>query len=105
MVNGGIHTDIRELNLAYLMLAQQMLREDRDMAIFRLGISEDIAAIIEKLTPGQVLKMAGSSMLLCRFRFDDRLILGLLSNHERDNGTAQLHATILAAAQPVEGIA
>lgn len=105
MVNAEIRSDIRELNLAYLMLAQQMLREDKDTAIFRLGISEDIAGIIEKLTPGQVLKMAGSSMLLCRFRFDDRLILGLLSNHQRDNGTAQLHATILAAAQPVEGLA
>lgn len=105
MANAETYNDIKDLNLSYLMLAQQMLREDRDTAMFRLGIGEDIAAIIEKLTPGQVLKMAGSNMLLCRFRFDDRLLLGLLSSHQRDNGTAQLHATILAAAMPVEALA
>ncbi len=100
-----VHSDIKELNLAYLMLAQQMLREDRDTAMFRLGISGDIADIIEKLTPGQILKMAGSAMLLCRFRFDDRLLVGLLTTHQRDTGTAQLHATILASAQPLEAVA
>ena len=100
-----VFNDIKELNLAYLMLAQQMLRDDRDTAMFRLGIGEEIASIIERLTPGQVLKMAGSNMLLCRFRFDDKLILGLLSSHQRDAGTAHLHATILAAGQPVEALA
>jgi flagellar transcriptional activator FlhD len=99
-----LHNEIKELNLAYLMLAQQMLREDRDTAMFRLGISREIADLLGRLTPGQVLKMAGSNMLLCRFRFDDRVLIGLLSSHERESGTARLHATILAADQPLETI-
>lgn len=97
--------EIKELNLAYLMLAQQMIREDREAAMFRLGISEDIASLLGALTPGQLLRMAGADMLLCRFRFDDRLLLGLLSNHNRDSGTGRVHAMILAADKPVETMA
>ncbi|MDD5296599.1 MAG: flagellar transcriptional regulator FlhD [Rhodocyclaceae bacterium] len=100
-----MYNEIKELNLAYLMLAQQMLREDRETAMFRLGLGEEIASIIGRLTPGQLLKMAATDMLLCRFRFDDSLILDLLSNHQRDLGTAHLHAAILAAGKPVEALA
>ncbi|WIM07039.1 MAG: flagellar transcriptional regulator FlhD [Candidatus Nitricoxidivorans perseverans] len=102
MKSTDTYNDIKEVNLAYLMLAQNMVRSDRDAAIFRLGISEEIADILERLTPGQVLKMAGSDMLLCNFRFDDALLLDLLVNHERDRGVGRVHATILAAGKPLE---
>ncbi|RTL48149.1 MAG: flagellar transcriptional regulator FlhD [Rhodocyclaceae bacterium] len=99
------YNDIKEVNLAYLMLAQSMVRADRESAIFRLGISEEVASILDRLTPGQVLKMAGSDMLLCSFRFNDSLLLNLLSNHERDRGVGHIHAAILAAGKPVEAVA
>lgn len=99
------YNDIKEVNLAYLMLAQSMVRADRESAIFRLGISEEVADILDRLTPGQVLKMAGSDMLLCSFRFNDSLLLNLLSNHERDRGVGHIHAAILAAGKPVEAVA
>ena len=105
MRSAELHNEIKELNLAYLMLAQQLIRDDRDTAMFRLGISDEIAELLGNLTPGQVLKMSGADMLLCRFRFDDRLLLGLLSSHDRESGMARLHAMILAADKPVEAIA
>ena len=105
MKSTDTYNDIKEVNLAYLMLAQSMVRSDRETAIFRLGVSEEIADILERLTPGQVLKMAGSDMLLCNFRFDDTLLLNLLSNHERDRGVGHVHAAILAAGRPVETVA
>lgn len=105
MKANDIHNDIKEVNLAYLILAQNMVRADRESAIFRLGISDEIADLIERLTPGQVLKMAGSDMLLCSFRFDDTLLLDLLANHERDRGVGHVHAAILAAGKPVESMA
>ena len=49
--------------------------------------------------------MATGDMLICQFRFDDTLLLNLLSNHDRDNQAARIHATILAAAAPVGHIA
>ncbi len=99
------YNDIKEVNLAYLMLAQNMIRADRETAIFRLGISAEIADMLDHLTPGQVLKMAGSNMLLCNFRFDDTLLLNLLANHERDRSIGHMHAVILAAGKPVESMA
>lgn len=100
-----MQNEIRELNLTYLMLAQHMLRDDKDSAMYRLGLSEDVASIISRLTSGQLLRMASTPMLLCRFRFDDSLMVDLLSNHQRDVGTAHLHAAILAAGKPLETIA
>ena len=35
--------EIKDANLNYLMLAQQLIRSDKATAIFRLGISKDIA--------------------------------------------------------------
>lgn len=96
--------EIKDLNLTYLMLAQQMVIADKDMAIFRLGISKDIADILEVLTPGQILKLANSNMMLCRIRFDDNLVFGMLANYTKDKLMAQSHATILFAGQPVEEI-
>lgn len=96
--------EIREINLGYMLLAQQLLREDKVTAIYRLGISEDVANILENLTSSQLLKMATSNMLLCRFRFDDRLIAEILSNHSRDRALTQSHAAILMAGLPAETI-
>ncbi len=104
MKSTDTYNDIKEVNLAYLMLAQNMVRGDRPAAIFRLGISEEIADVIQTLTPGQVLKMASTDMLLCHFRFDDTLLIDLLANHERDRGVGHVHAAILAAGKPVEAM-
>lgn len=97
-------TEIKELNLTYLMLAQQMVRADKDMAIFRLGISKDTADILEGLTSGQILKLSNSNMMLCRIRFDDTLIFGMLANYSKEKTMAQSHAAILLAGQSVDEI-
>ena len=41
--------DARELNLAYLVLTQRMLREDKATGMFRLGLSEQLADVIASL--------------------------------------------------------
>ncbi|QDX83010.1 flagellar transcriptional regulator FlhD [Denitratisoma sp. DHT3] len=102
MKSTDTYNDIKEVNLAYLMLAQSMVRSDRESAIFRLGVSEEIADVLDRLTPGQILKMASSDMLLCSFRFEDSLLLNLLANHERERGVGHIHAAILATGKPVE---
>lgn len=97
--------EIKEVNLSYMMLAQQMLREDRAAAMYRLGISQEVAGIVESLTTGQLLKMVASNMLLCRFRFDDRLIVEMLTSHGKDREMSTSHAAILMAGQPAEAMA
>ena len=38
----GIASDIREVNLAYLLLAQRLVREDRATAMIRLGLTRGV---------------------------------------------------------------
>ena len=88
-----ILNEIREANLSYLMLAQSLIRADREQALFRLGISEESAALIALLTPAQIMKIAASNTLLCRFRMDDDMVWTLLTNHGKtaaNDGVARL---------------
>ncbi|WP_413439217.1 flagellar transcriptional regulator FlhD [Sulfuriferula sp. GW1] len=105
MTANEVMTEIRDANLSYLMLAQQLIRSDKATAIFRLGIDNQIADLIAGLSNAQILKLAGTSMMLARFRFDDGAILGMLTNYNKDRSLAQSHAAILMAGQPIEEIA
>ncbi len=96
--------EIRDTNLNYLMLAQQLIRADRASAIFRLGLNAEVADLLEHLSTPQLLKLAATPMMLARFRFDDQVILGMLTNHTKDRSLTQPHAAILMAGQPVEEI-
>jgi flagellar transcriptional activator FlhD len=105
MTANDMMAEIRDANLSYLMLAQQMIRSDKATAIFRLGISQDIADLIEGMSNAQILKLAGSNMMLARFRFDDSAILVMLTNHNKERSLAHSHAAILMAGQALEDIA
>ncbi len=105
MKNSQLLDDIREANMTYLILAQRMIREARDEALFRLGVSEEVAEILADLTPGQMLKIAAMNTLMCRFRFDDQMIWNLLTSHSKDraaSSVAGVHAAILMTARMAE---
>ena len=97
-----ILAEIREVNLSYLMLAQSLIRSDREQALFRLGISEEAAERLSSLSPAQVLKIASGNTLLCRMRIDDDLVWSLLTSHSKSNNDSvtRLHASILMARPP-----
>ena len=100
-----ILNEIREANLSYLMLAQSLIRADREQALFRLGISEESAALIALLTPAQIMKIAASNTLLCRFRMDDDIVWSLLTSHGKsaaNDSVNRLHASILMAGRHQE---
>lgn len=105
MNTSQIHSEIKDTNLAYMLLAQQMIKEDKVASIFRLGVSEKMADLIAGLTPGQTLKMASSNMMLYRFRFDERLLVNMISDFNKDRKMSEAHATIMMTAQPQEALA
>jgi flagellar transcriptional activator FlhD len=104
MKTDQLMNEIREANLSYLMLAQNMVKEERDTAIYRLGVTEDVADILERLSPAQVVRMATSNQLLFRFRFDDSMIVDMLSDYGSGKLMAGTHAAMLMAAQPAAGL-
>ena len=105
MTADQILAEIREANLSYLMLAQSLIRSDLEQALYRLGVSEDTASVIGKLTPAQMMKVAQSSTLLCRFRMDDELVWNLITSHGKgaaNESVGRLHASILMAGRHQE---
>ena len=105
MKSEQVLAEIREANLSYLMLAQSLIRSDRDQALYRLGVSEDTASLIGALTPAQMMKIAGGNTLLCRFRMDDDLVWSLLTSHDKgaaNDSVNRLHASILMAGRHQE---
>jgi len=96
--------EIRDANLTYLTLAQHMLRSDRPQALYRLGLSEDVANIIANLTLGQIMKIASGNLLMCRFRFDDETVWNLLTTNGKVDQANGLHANILMAGKMAEAV-
>lgn len=108
MSDDQLSNDIRDANLTYLMLAQNLIRKDKAEALFRLGLSEESADMIAALSPAQMLKIASGTMLLCRFRMDDEVVWNLLTNHTTskvdNDATTKLHASILMAGRFAEAM-
>lgn len=103
-INEQLLAEVREVNLAYLVLAQHMIRADKAQAMYRLGISDEVAAIVDQLSPAQLMKIAGANQLICRFRFDDDMVWNLLTSHSKaksagTGAVAGLHANIVMAGQ------
>jgi flagellar transcriptional activator FlhD len=96
-----LQADIKEANLTYLMLAQQMLRADRVGALYRLGINTEMADLLARLPAAQLVRMANTDMLLARFRLDERTVLGMLNDYSKDRPMSRTHSAIMLAAQPV----
>lgn len=94
--------EIREANLTYLMLAQALIRKDRAQALYRLGLSETVADLIAGLSAAQILRIAATNMLMCRFRFDDEKVWGLLTSKGGGRDVSGVHAAILMSNQLAE---
>ncbi|GAB3667499.1 flagellar transcriptional regulator FlhD [Ramlibacter alkalitolerans] len=95
-------TEIRDLNLSYLVLAQSMIRKDKSQALFRLGISESAAELLLSLSTQQLLRVASRNQMLCTMRFGDDVVWGLLTDshapHQAPEANAgRLHASVLMA--------
>ncbi len=108
MTTDQMLNEIREANMTYLMLAQNLIRQDKAEALFRLGMSEDAADMISALSPAQVMRIASGNMLLCRFRVDDDMVWNLLTNHSvnkvDNDATTKLHASILMSGRFSEAV-
>ncbi len=91
--------DISNLNLSYLLLAQRMVKDDAAMAMYRLGISREMADLLGGLTLSQIVKLAASNLVLCRFRFDEEPLRVALSDSKKSLPLQQAHAAILLSGQ------
>lgn len=97
IIDASLLNDIQEVNLSYLMLAQRLLRENLAAGMFRLGFDADVAETVLKLSPAQIVKLAGSSSVICAFRLNDGQLLSSLTHDVLGGVLQQAHSTILLA--------
>lgn len=64
-----VGSEILELNLAYLSMAQRLLADDYSQAIITLGIEPEIANRLSKLTFSEMYQISNCGMLVCKLRF------------------------------------
>ena len=92
-------SEIEEVNLSYLLLAQRLLREDRAAGMLRMGLSEPLADVLVGLSVAQTARLAASNQVLCRFRFDDHAILSALVDKGK-SAAAKARAAISLSTPP-----
>ncbi|MDR9440619.1 MAG: flagellar transcriptional regulator FlhD [Halomonas sp.] len=92
--------EIHELNLAYLLLAQRLINEDRASARFRLKIDDEMADLLQELNARQLTRLSRVNQLLCHFGHDSAEQLRQLTHNPREQGLAQFHASLLMASRP-----
>lgn len=97
-VNSEIFREIGDINLAYMLLAQKLIKQDRGAAMFRLGIGEELAELLANMSLAQIVKLAASNLLLCSFRLDDNPMFAVVGQG-KDSALQQAHLSILMAAR------
>jgi flagellar transcriptional activator FlhD len=73
---------IGEMNLAYLLLLQRLLAEDRSTAMSSLGVSPAVADVLVALSLQELTKLASVSQILCSFRFNNHAVLSALTHNQ-----------------------
>ncbi len=105
MSHTSFFDEIQEMNLAYLLLAQRLLGEDREAGMFRLKVDADMADLLLSLNARQLTQLARSNQLLCRFGSVSAEHLRQVTHNPRDQGLAGLHASLLLADASFEKLA
>ncbi|WP_373183566.1 flagellar transcriptional regulator FlhD [Halomonas campaniensis] len=99
MQNTDLLDEIEELNLAYLLLSQRMLHNDRVSAMFRLKIDDEMADLLLSLGARQLARLARTNQLLCHFGHDSADRLRQVTENPRDQGLDRFHASLLMASR------
>jgi flagellar transcriptional activator FlhD len=94
--------EIGDINLAYMLLAQRLLKRDRATAMFRLGVSHELADMLVGMSLTQIVKLASTSFLLCSFRFDDQPSMAAVVREGKASSLQQAHMSILLAGRQIE---
>lgn len=87
----GIH----DINLSYLLLAQQLIRQDKFSAGFRLGLSETTIDALRGLSLPQMIKLASTNQFICSLRIDDKNIIDSLTKDSRIEALQRIHTGII----------
>lgn len=96
MLHSEVTNEIADLNTAFLLLAQKLLRRNRTTGMLQVGASEELAQFILGLGPPKIRSISSSSAL-CGFRHGNVIPSVFASDH--DEYLQKAHLFIVLAAQ------
>uniref|UniRef100_A0A1A9Z1A0 Flagellar transcriptional regulator FlhD n=1 Tax=Glossina pallidipes TaxID=7398 RepID=A0A1A9Z1A0_GLOPL len=99
MINDNILKNIHEINLSYLLLAQEIIKQDRKIASFRLGVCEETLDKISELSLSELIKLGATNQLICLLRLDDKKVINCLTRESRVDELQQVHTGIMLSTQ------
>lgn len=83
-------------------MVKDIINEDRDLAVFKLGISLDVIDLLDSLTLMELVKVADSTIPICSFRVNSLNLLNILSGkHKERNETTGIQSAVIIASSPI----
>lgn len=95
MKNNELLGEIQDTNLAYLMLAQRLLKEDYVTAQFRLKLDDEMADMLMSMSTKQLGRLARTNQFLFRMCLDSAEQVGYVFTDKPDSPMTQTHAALL----------
>jgi flagellar transcriptional activator FlhD len=87
--------NINDLNLSYLLLAQSLIKEDKEAARFRLGLTESLMDSLKNLSVPQLIKLASTNQLICQLRINSEAVIDFLTKDSRIDALQHVHTGII----------
>ncbi|WP_337013533.1 flagellar transcriptional regulator FlhD [Pantoea sp. AS142] len=88
--------NINDLNLSYLLLAQQLINQgDKDAASFRLGLPEPLINVLKDLSISQLVKLASTNQVICQLRINSEAVINFLTKDSRIDALQHIHTGII----------
>lgn len=87
--------NINDLNLSYLLLAQTLIKEDKEAARFRLGLTEALMESLKNLSVPQLIKLASTNQLICQLRISSEAVIDFLTKDSRIDALQHVHTGII----------
>ncbi|HCR1907829.1 TPA: flagellar transcriptional regulator FlhD [Enterobacter kobei] len=96
--------NINDLNLSYLLLAQSLIKQDKNAASFRLGLPESLIDLLKSLSVSQLIKLASTNQLICQLRINSEAIINCLTKDSRIDALQRVHTGIILSTDLLQGL-
>lgn len=94
-INNEKLKDIYRMNLSYLLLCQRLIREDKSVAQYHLGITNDVMSKLITLSLPQLLNLSSINQLIFRLHIESEKVIEILTRDSRIEALQPVHAGII----------
>lgn len=92
-------SEIRQLNISYMLLVQKLITADPSLAEQMLNIDKETADVLAAASCEDMATLSQSNQLLCHFALNDSIKIQSILKAGADDGLRGLHASIIMDSQ------